>query len=109
MYSRRSFLHLGIGLTAALAVVSASPAYSAAYHGSARTGGRVVAHDVAARSFTVMRRNRSWTYHVSDDTRFLIGGKPAYWPDVKVGASVHVKWRRRAGQRMADIVSIRQR
>jgi hypothetical protein len=105
MYSRRSVLQLGFGLAAALAAAPASAA--PAYHGSARSGGTVIARDDAARTFTLLRRNRSWTYHVGDKTRFLIAGKPAAWSDVQIGAHVHVRWHRRAGQRLAAVVSIR--
>jgi hypothetical protein len=107
MHSRRSFLHFGIALTAAFAAGPASAARSTAYHGSARSGGRVIARDDAALSFTAVRRNRPWTYHVSDSTKYLIAGKPAAWSDVEVGSRVHIRWRRRAGQRHADVVSIR--
>ncbi len=51
-----------IAASVALDAVSASPAYSATYQGSGRTGGRVVARDEAARSFRVMCRNRSWAH-----------------------------------------------
>src|SRR3974377_1850735 len=106
-YSRRSFLQLGFGIVAALAVAPTSLAYSAAYHGSARSGGTVIARDDAGGSFPCLRRNRSWTYHVNDKTRYLIAGRPADWSDVQVGATVHVRWHRRARQRLAAVVSIR--
>lgn len=107
MQSRRSFLHFGLVSAAALAVSSASAA--PAYHGSARGGGTVTARDDAARSFTAMRRRRAWTYHVTDNTRFVVGGAPGSWSDVKVGTRVQVRWHRASSERMADVVGIRPR
>jgi hypothetical protein len=104
MQSRRSFLHLGFASAAALAVSSASAA--PAYHGSARGGGTVTARDDAARTFTAMRRRRAWTYHVTDKTRFVIGGAAGSWSDVKVGTRVQVRWHRAGSQRVADVVGI---
>ena len=107
MRSRRSFLHLGFVAAATLTVSSASAV--PAYHGSARGGGTVTARDDAARNFTVVHRNRSWTYHVTDKTRFVVGGAEGSWWDVKVGAVVQVRWHRAGTQRVADIVGIRAR
>lgn len=108
MRSRRSFLDLGLGGAAALIV---SPALALpAYHGSARGGGRVIARDDAARTFTAAPRRRAWTYHVTDNTRFLAHGGKGSWQDVEVGKIVQVRWHRGAGnQRVADIVSVRPR
>lgn len=105
MLSRRSFLRLGFVSAATLAVSSASAV--PAYHGSPRGGGTVTARDDAAHSFTAVRRRRAWTYHVTDKTRFLVGGAEGSWRDVKVGAIVQVRWHRAGSQRVADIVSIR--
>ncbi len=105
MRSRRSFLHLGFAAAAMLAVAPASAA--PAYHGSARGGGTVKARDDAARTFTAARRRRPWTYHVTDKTRFVVGGAPGSWDDVRVGSVVQVRWHRAGHQRVADIVSIR--
>ncbi len=107
MRSRRSFLHLGFAAAAALALAPASAA--PAYHGSARGGGRVTARDEAARTFTAARRRRPWTYHVTDKTRFVVGGAPGSWADVKVGTVAQVRWHRAGGQRVADVVGIRAR
>jgi len=107
MRSRRSFLHLGFVVTAALATCSASA--TPAYHGSARGGGTVTARDDTARSFTAVRRRRAWTYHVTDKTRFVVGGVEGSWRDVKVGTAVQVRWHRAASKRMADVVGIRDR
>ena len=107
MQSRRSFLHLGLAAAATLAVSSASAA--PAYHGSARGGGTVTARDDAARTFTAARRRRTWTYHVTDKTRFVVAGGEASWADVKVGTRVQVRWHRAGNQRVADIVAIRTR
>lgn len=106
MRSRRSFL-LGFVAAAALAVPSASAA--PAYHGSARGGGTVTARDDAAHGFTARRRHRHWTYHVTDKTRFVVGGKAGSWGDVKVGAVVQVRWHRAGNKRVADVVGIRAR
>jgi hypothetical protein len=104
MRSRRSFLHLGFVAAAACAV---SPAAAVpAYHGSARGGGTVTARDDAARTFTAARRRRTWTYHVTDKTRFVMGGAEASWSDVKVGTRVQVRWHRAGSERVADIVGI---
>jgi hypothetical protein len=105
MLSRRSFLHFGFVAAATLAVSSASAV--PAYHGSARGGGTVTARDDAARNFTAARRNRSWTYQVTDKTRFVVGGAQASWWDVRVGTVVRVRWHRAGSQRVADIVGIR--
>ena len=105
MQSRRSFLHLGFVSAAALAVSSAAAA--PAYHGSPRGGGTVTARDNAARTFTAARRHRAWTYHVTDKTRFVLGGAGGSWSDVKVGTRVQVRWHRAGSQRVADIVGIR--
>jgi hypothetical protein len=107
MRSRRSFLHFGFAAAAALAVSSASAA--PAYHGSARGGGTVTARDDAGRTFTARRRRRSWTYHVTDKTRFVLDGTKGSWSDVKVGAVVRVRWHRAGSQRVADVVGIRAR
>lgn len=107
MRSRRSFLHLGFGAAATLAVSSA--AALPAYHGSARGGGTVKARDDAARTFTAARRRRAWTYHVTDKTRFVIGGTEGSWSDVRVGAIVQVRWHRAGSQRVADVVGIKAR
>jgi hypothetical protein len=107
MRSRRSFLHLGFAATAALAVSSASAA--PAYWGSPRGGGTVTARDDAARTFTAARRRRAWTYHVTDKTRFVVGGAEGSWWDVKVGTIVQVRWHRAGSQRVADVVGIRTR
>jgi hypothetical protein len=107
MQSRRSFLHLGLAAAATLAVSSASAA--PAYHGSPRGGGTVTARDDAARTFTAARRRRAWTYHVTDNTRFIIAGGEASWSDVKVGTRVQVRWHRAGTQRVADVVAIRTR
>ncbi len=69
----------------------------------------MTARDDAARSFTAARRNRGWTYHVTDNTRFVVGGAQASWWDVKVGSVVQVRWHRAGTQRVADIVGIRAR
>jgi hypothetical protein len=107
MQSRRSFLHLGFVATAVLAVSSASAAPT--YHGSARGGGTVTARDDAARNFTAVRRNRPWTYQVTDKTRFVVGGAEGSWWDVRVGTVVQVRWHRAGSQRVADVVGIRAR
>jgi len=107
MRSRRSFLHLGFVAAAALAASSASA--KPAYHGSARGGGTVTARDDAARSFTAARRKRAWTYHVTDKTRFVVGGAQGAWSDVKVGTVVQVRWHRAGSRRVADVVAIRAR
>jgi hypothetical protein len=104
MRSRRSFLHFGFVAAAALAVSSAAAA--PAYHGSARGGGTVTARDDAARSFTAARRRRAWTYHITDKTRFVVGGAEGSWSDVKVGTRVQVRWHRAGDQRVADVVGI---
>jgi hypothetical protein len=106
MRSRRSFLQFGIAAAATLAAAPASAA-TAAYHGTPRGGGTVSAIDDGARTFTAARRNRPWTYHTTDKTRFLVGGSPGAWSDLKVGSRVQVRWHRAGGQRVADIVSIR--
>ena len=105
MRSRRSFLHLGLGAAATLAVSSASAA--PAYFGSPRGGGTVTARDDAARTFTAARRRRAWTYQVTDKTRFLVDGAQASWWDVRVGTVVQVRWHRAGSHRVADIVAIR--
>jgi Cu/Ag efflux protein CusF len=104
MRSRRSILHLGLAAAASLAV---SPV-SAAFHGTARTGGTITAIDEQARSFTLMRRRRAWTYHTTDQTRYFVGQAPASWSDLKVGAVVHLHWHRAQDQRVADLVRIRK-
>jgi hypothetical protein len=104
MRSRRSFLHLGFVAAAAFAVSSAAAV--PAYHGSARGGGTVTARDDADRTFTAARRHRAWTYHVTDKTRFVVGGAEGSWSDVKVGTRVQVRWHRAGSQRVADIVGI---
>jgi hypothetical protein len=106
MRSRRSFLCLAVGAAAlALSPASAAPAY----HGSPRGGGTVTARDDGARTFTAVRRGRPSTYHVTDKTRFVVGGAQGAWSDVKVGAVVQVRWHRARDQRVADIVGIRTR
>lgn len=107
MRSRRSFLQLGLVAAATLAVSSAWGA--SAYHGSPRGGGTVTARDDAARTFTAARRRRAWTYHVTDKTRFIVGGAEGSWSDVKVGTRVQVRWHRAGSQRVADIVAIKAR
>ncbi|MBV8823905.1 MAG: hypothetical protein JO220_02790 [Hyphomicrobiales bacterium] len=107
MRSRRSFLHFGFVAAATLAASSASAL--PAYHGSARGGGTVTARDDAARTFTAARRRRAWTYHVTDKTRFVVGGAQGSWSDVKVGTVVQVRWHRAGSRRVADVVSIRAR
>jgi hypothetical protein len=107
MRSRRSCLYLGCIAVAALAAASAAAA--PAYHGSSRGGGTVIARDDAARTFTAARRHRPLTYHVTDKTRFVSGGAPASWYDVRLGALVQVRWHRAGSQRVADVVGIRQR
>jgi len=112
MQSRRSFLHLAVAGVATLVAGAASTAYSAAYHGSARGGGTIVAVDDAARTFTCVRRRRgrrAWTYHTNDNTQYRVGREQASWSDIKVGAVVQVRWHHRAGQRVADLVVIRVR
>ncbi len=70
----------------------------------------MTARDDVARTFTIVRRGRrAWTYEVTDQTRFVIGGAEAAWPDVKVGAVVQVRWHRAGDRRVADIVGIRAR
>jgi hypothetical protein len=105
MRSKRSFLHLGLAAAATLAVSSASAV--PAYFGSPRGGGTVTARDDVARNFTAVRRGRPWTYHVTDKTRFVVGGAQGSWGDVRVGAVVQVRWHRAGSQRVADIVGIR--
>ena len=105
MRSRRSVVQLAFVAAAALAVSSAAAA--PAYHGSPRGGGTVTARDDAARTFAAARRNRAATYHVTDNTRYVIGGAPGSWYDVKVGSRVQVRWHRVGTQRVADIVGIR--
>ena len=104
MPSRQSFLHLGLVAAAMLGVSSASAA--PAYFGSPRGGGTVTARDDAAGNFTAVRRARAWTYHVTEKTRFAVGG--ARW-DVRVGTVVQVRWHRAGGQRVADVVGVRAR
>ncbi len=106
MRSRRSFLHLGFGAAATLALAVSSASAMPAYHGSARGGGTVTARDDIARTFTAARRNRPWTYQVTDKTRFVMGGKEASWWDVRVGSVVQVRWHRAGSQRVADTVGI---
>src|SRR5262249_60179467 len=75
-----SFVHLGFLTAAALAVSFAAAA--PAYHGSARGGGIVTARNEAARNFTAAARRgrgRPSTYHVTDKTRFVVGGAPGSW------------------------------
>ena len=105
MQSRRSFLQLGFVSAAALTVSSAAAA--PAFHGSPRGGGTVTARDDAARTFAAARRRRAWTYHVTDKTRFVVGGAAGSWSDVRVGSRVQVRWHRAGAQRVADIVAIR--
>jgi hypothetical protein len=105
MLSKRSFLHLGLAAAVTLAVSSASAL--PAYFGSPRGGGTVTARDDAARNFTAVRRGRPWTYHVTDKTRFVVGGSQGSWGDVRVGTVVQVRWHRAGSQRVADIVGIR--
>jgi hypothetical protein len=107
MPSRRSFLHLRLVAVATLAVSSALAA--PAYFGFPRGGGTVTARDDAAGTFTAVRRARAWTYHVTDKTRFVIGGAQGSWSDVRVGTVVQVRWHRAGSQRVADIVGIRAR
>jgi hypothetical protein len=107
MRSGRSFFHLGLVATAALAISPASAA--PAYYGSPRGGGTVTARDDAARSFTAVRRRRPWTYQVTDKTRFVVGEAQGSWWDVRIGTVVQVRWHRAGGQRLADIVGIRAR
>jgi hypothetical protein len=105
MRSRRSFLYLVAAATLAVAPALAAPAY----HGTPRGGGTVTARDDAARTFTAVRRGRASTYQVTDKTRFVVGGAPGSWWDVRVGAAVQVRWHRAGHQRVADIVGIRAR
>ena len=105
MRSRRSFLRFGFVAAATLAAASASAL--PAYHGSARGGGTVTARDDAARTFAAARRRRAWTYHVTDQTRFVVDGAQGSWSDVKVGARVQVRWHRAGAKRVADLVRIR--
>ena len=107
MRSRRSFLQFGFVAAVTLAISSAAAV--PAYHGSARGGGTVTARDDAARNFTAVRRARSWTYQVTDKTRFVVGGAEGSWWDVRVGMVVQVRWHRAGSQRVADIVGIRAR
>ena len=107
MRSRRSFLHLGCVAAATLAVSPASAA--PAYHGSPRGGGTVTARDDAARTFTAVRRGRASTYQVTDKTRFVVGGAPGSWYDVRVRTVAQVRRPRAGAQRVADIVGIRKR
>jgi hypothetical protein len=107
MRSRRSFFHLGLVAAATLAFSPASAV--PAYWGSSRGGGTVTARDDAAPKFTAIRRRRSWTYQVTDKTRFLVGGAQGSWSDVRVGTVVQVRWHRAGSQRVADIVAIRAR
>ena len=67
----------------------------------------MTARDDAARTFTAARRNRAWTYQVTDKTRFVVGGAEGSWWDVKVGTTVQVRWHRAGTHRVADIVGIR--
>jgi hypothetical protein len=69
----------------------------------------VTARDDAGRNFTAVRRRRAWTYHVTDETRFVVDGAEGSWSDVRVGTVVQVRWHRAGSQRVADIVGIRQR
>jgi Domain of unknown function (DUF5666) len=94
---------------AAATLVVSSVSAAPAYHGSARGGGTVTARDDAARTFTAARRRRAWTYHVTDKTRFVVGGAEGSWSDVKVGTRVQVRWHRAGHQRVADVVGIRAR
>ena len=103
MQTRRSILRLGFTAAAMLAV---SPA-SAAYWGTPRGGGTITALDDQARRFTYVRRRRAWTYQTTDKTRFIVGGRPGSWSDLKIGARVQVRWRHSHGQRVADVVGIR--
>ena len=104
MRFRRSFFHFGLAVAATLAV---SPAGAAAYHGSARGDGTVSARDDAARTFTSVRRKVTRTYHVTDNTRYLVGSGQGSWWDLRAGAVVAVKWRNVRGQRVAEVVRIR--
>jgi len=67
----------------------------------------VTARDDAAHTFTAVRRGRPWTYHVTDKTRFVVGGAQGSWGDVRVGTVVQVRWHRAGSQRVAEIVGIR--
>ncbi len=67
----------------------------------------MTARDDAARNFTAVRRHRPWTYYVTDNTRFVVGGAQGSWWDVRVGTIVQVRWHRAGSQRVADIVGIR--
>ena len=69
----------------------------------------MTARDDAGRNFTAVRRHRAWAYHVTDETRFVIGGAQGSWWDVQVGAVVQVRWHRAGSGRVADIVGIRAR
>ena len=69
----------------------------------------MTARDEAARTFAAVRRHRAWTYHVTDKTRFVVGGAEGSWWDVRVGTIVQVRWHRAGSQRVADIVGIRAR
>lgn len=69
----------------------------------------MTARDDTARNFTAVRRNRAWTYQVTDKTRYLVDGAEGSWSDVKVGTVVQVRWHRAGSQRVADIVGIRVR
>ena len=67
----------------------------------------MTARDDVARSFTAVRRGRPWTYYVTDKTRFVVGGVPGSWWDVRVGTVVQVRWHRAGSQCVADIVGVR--
>ncbi len=69
----------------------------------------MTARDDAGRNFTAVRRGRAWTYHVTEETRFVVAGAEGAWSDVRVGTVVQVRWHRAGSQRVADIVGIRER
>jgi len=72
----------------------------------------VTARDDAARAFTAAVRSgrgRTWTYHVTDKTRFVLDGTQGSWRDVRVGTAVQVRWHRANNRRVADLVGIRTR
>jgi hypothetical protein len=105
MQSRRSVLYAGL---AAAALLAASPAAGGFLEMSnSQGGGTVTALDDRAHSFTCVWKGRHRTYRTTDKTVYFVGNGRGSWSDLKVGASVQVKYRRSDGERVADEVRIK--